>query len=83
MTPTLVQGYHEEARSAGVPAITTAGIYPGISNLMAAHMISIARREYNADWSFVGSSTSRCAAATDITRELVTAGSASSELAEV
>lgn len=26
------------------------GIYPGISNLMAAHMISIARREYDSEW---------------------------------
>ena len=36
--------FAEKARSAGVPAITTAGIYPGTSNVMAAHMISIARK---------------------------------------
>ena len=35
-----------------------AGIYPGVSNLMAAHMISIARREYNADWSYATASSS-------------------------
>ena len=32
------------------------GIYPGTSNVMAAHMISIARREYAADWSYASSS---------------------------
>ena len=32
-----------------------AGIYPGTSNVMAAHMISIARREYGADWSYAPS----------------------------
>ena len=36
--------YAEKARAAGVPAITTAGIYPGTSNVMAAHMISLARK---------------------------------------
>lgn len=30
-----------------MPAITTAGIYPGVSNLMAAHMVSVARWEYD------------------------------------
>ena len=36
--------YFEAARAAGVAAITTAGIYPGTSNVMAAHMISLARK---------------------------------------
>ena len=36
------------------PAMRT-GIYPGTSNVMAAHMISIARREYAADWSYASS----------------------------
>jgi len=26
------KGFHEQANAAGVPAITTAGIYPGVSN---------------------------------------------------
>ncbi|KAK3278251.1 hypothetical protein CYMTET_13782 [Cymbomonas tetramitiformis] len=30
---------HEKAQAAGVPAITTCGIYPGVSNVMAAEMI--------------------------------------------
>ena len=30
--------------------VRSAGIYPGVSNLMAAHMVSIARREYDASW---------------------------------
>ncbi|KAK9827368.1 hypothetical protein WJX81_002139 [Elliptochloris bilobata] len=47
--------YHQQALDAGVPAITTAGIYPGVSNVMAAHMVSIARREYEDDWSWRGS----------------------------
>ena len=46
--------YHEKARSAGVPAITSGGIYPGVSNIMAAHMVSTARREYDTDGQFVG-----------------------------
>jgi hypothetical protein len=33
-----------------------AGIYPGVSNVMAAHMISIARREYTANWSYASAS---------------------------
>jgi len=35
----------------------SAGIYPGVSNVMAAHMISIARREYNADWTYASAAT--------------------------
>lgn len=46
--------YHEKARAAGVPAITSGGIYPGVSNVMAAHMVSTARREYDQDGHFVG-----------------------------
>lgn len=34
-----------------------AGIYPGVSNVMAAHMVSIARREYNADWTYASAAT--------------------------
>jgi saccharopine dehydrogenase-like NADP-dependent oxidoreductase len=30
------RGYHQQAVDAGVPAITTAGIYPGISNVRRA-----------------------------------------------
>ena len=33
------KGYHQAAVAAGVPAITTAGIYPGVSNLMAAQLV--------------------------------------------
>ena len=33
----------EEAKAAGVPAITSAGIYPGVSNVMAAEMIATNR----------------------------------------
>ena len=43
---------HGSAEAAGVPAITTAGIYPGISNVMAAHMIALGRREYAPDGSY-------------------------------
>lgn len=46
--------YHEKARAAGVPAITSGGIYPGVSNVMAAHMVSTARREYDKEGAFVG-----------------------------
>lgn len=31
------RGYHQQAVDAGVPAITTAGIYPGVSNVRSAH----------------------------------------------
>ena len=47
--------YHEKAKAAGVPAITSGGIYPGVSNVMAAHMVSTARREYDTEGRFVGS----------------------------
>lgn len=46
--------YHEKAKAAGVPAITSGGIYPGVSNVMAAHMVSTARREYDTEGRFVG-----------------------------
>ena len=46
--------YHEKAQAAGVPAITSGGIYPGVSNVMAAHMVSTARREYDRGGHFVG-----------------------------
>ena len=36
------------------PALT--GIYPGVSNLMAAHMVGITRREYASDWSLTSRS---------------------------
>ena len=36
------------------PLVRT-GIYPGTSNVIAAHMVSIARREYAADWSYASS----------------------------
>ena len=39
---------HKDATNAGVPAITTGGIYPGVSNVMAAYMIESAR-ESSAD----------------------------------
>lgn len=43
----MTKGLHEQAVQAGVPCITTAGIYPGVSNVMAAHMCSLARKEYD------------------------------------
>ena len=46
--------YHVKAQESGVPAITSGGIYPGVSNVMAAHMVSTARREYDKDGNFVG-----------------------------
>ena len=33
-----------------MPAITSAGIYPGVSNVMAAHIVAIGRKEYTKDW---------------------------------
>ncbi|PSC75317.1 saccharopine dehydrogenase [Micractinium conductrix] len=43
---------HAKAAAAGVPAITTAGIYPGVSNVMAAHMVAINGGEYNENFSY-------------------------------
>lgn len=34
---------HEKAKAAGVAAVTTTGIYPGLSNVMAAEMIAVAQ----------------------------------------
>ncbi|TVU03761.1 hypothetical protein EJB05_50699, partial [Eragrostis curvula] len=39
------KGFHEQAKAAGVPAITSAGIYPGVSNVMAAELVHAARSE--------------------------------------
>uniref|UniRef100_A0A0E0F9C6 Saccharopine dehydrogenase NADP binding domain-containing protein n=1 Tax=Oryza meridionalis TaxID=40149 RepID=A0A0E0F9C6_9ORYZ len=39
------KGFHEQAKACGVPAITTAGIYPGVSNVMAAELVHAARSE--------------------------------------
>ncbi|TKV99181.1 hypothetical protein SEVIR_8G026501v4 [Setaria viridis] len=39
------KGFHEQAKAAGVPAITTAGIYPGVSNVMAAELVHAAKSE--------------------------------------
>ncbi|KAF5184739.1 Saccharopine dehydrogenase [Thalictrum thalictroides] len=36
---------HEKAVAANIPAITTAGIYPGVSNVMAAELVRSARAE--------------------------------------
>ncbi|KAG2451617.1 hypothetical protein HYH02_003398 [Chlamydomonas schloesseri] len=44
--------YAEKAKAAGVPAIVSGGIYPGTSNVMAAHIISIARAEYDDNWNY-------------------------------
>ncbi|XP_072967050.1 uncharacterized protein [Typha angustifolia] len=39
------KNYHEEAVAAGIPAITTAGIYPGVSNIMAAELVRYVKSE--------------------------------------
>jgi len=44
--------YGAACKAAGVPAIISAGIYPGTSNVMAAHIISIARKEYDENWNY-------------------------------
>jgi hypothetical protein len=47
-----VKAYHDQAVAAGIPALTTAGIYPGTSNVMAAHIASISRGEYDDNWNY-------------------------------
>jgi saccharopine dehydrogenase-like NADP-dependent oxidoreductase len=42
---------HLKAMEAGVPAIITGGIYPGLSNVMAAHMIETANETNDGDMS--------------------------------
>ncbi|RCV36987.1 hypothetical protein SETIT_8G026000v2 [Setaria italica] len=37
------KGFHEQAKASGVPAIITAGICPGVSNVMAAELVHAAR----------------------------------------
>lgn len=44
--------FGDAAKAAGVPCITNTGIYPGLSNVMAAHMVSDLRREYDKDGNF-------------------------------
>lgn len=39
------KAYNNEAIASKVPAITTGGIYPGVSNLMAAELVRVAKSE--------------------------------------
>ncbi|KAF6152913.1 hypothetical protein GIB67_039620 [Kingdonia uniflora] len=39
------KSFHKKAVAANIPAITTAGIYPGVSNVMAAELVRSARGE--------------------------------------
>ncbi|KAM5584656.1 hypothetical protein ABKV19_004163 [Rosa sericea] len=39
------KSFHDRAVAANVPAITTGGIYPGVSNVMAAELVRVARSE--------------------------------------
>ncbi|XP_057954434.1 uncharacterized protein LOC131148615 [Malania oleifera] len=39
------KSFHDEALAANIPAVTTCGIYPGVSNVMAAELIRAARNE--------------------------------------
>ncbi len=55
--------YGDRAKAAGVPAIISAGIYPGTSNVMAAHIISIARGEYDNNWNHKERAPGGCARA--------------------
>ncbi|KAK8953794.1 hypothetical protein KSP39_PZI002307 [Platanthera zijinensis] len=43
------KGFHEKALSACVPALTTCGIYPGVSNVMAAELVRLAKSEINGE----------------------------------
>ncbi|KAG8089108.1 hypothetical protein GUJ93_ZPchr0011g28151 [Zizania palustris] len=43
------KGFHEQAKACGVPAITTAGIIPGVSNVMAAELVHTARSENDSE----------------------------------
>lgn len=40
---------HEKAKDAKVPAVINAGIYPGISNVMAAELVRLAKDNSNSD----------------------------------
>ncbi|MEW5311277.1 MAG: hypothetical protein WDW38_003005 [Sanguina aurantia] len=44
--------YSAACVAAGIPAIISAGIYPGTSNVMAAHILSLARKEYDEDMNY-------------------------------
>uniref|UniRef100_A0A7N0RI92 Saccharopine dehydrogenase NADP binding domain-containing protein n=2 Tax=Kalanchoe fedtschenkoi TaxID=63787 RepID=A0A7N0RI92_KALFE len=39
------RSFNDKAIAANVPAITTAGIYPGVSNVMAAELVRVAKSE--------------------------------------
>ncbi|KAL0919752.1 hypothetical protein M5K25_011870 [Dendrobium thyrsiflorum] len=39
------KSFHEKAVAAGVTALTTCGIYPGVSNVMAAELVRLARSD--------------------------------------
>ena len=41
----MARGMAAEAKAAGVPCISTGGIYPGVSNIMAAYMVEKNKKE--------------------------------------
>ncbi|GAA0186346.1 hypothetical protein LIER_33634 [Lithospermum erythrorhizon] len=43
----LAKSFINEAIDANIPAITTGGIYPGVSNVMAAELVRASKRETN------------------------------------
>lgn len=43
----LAKSFTNEAMEANIPAITTGGIYPGVSNVMAAELVRASERETN------------------------------------
>jgi hypothetical protein len=55
-----IKAYHDQAVAAGIPALTTAGIYPGTSNVMAAHIVSISRGEYDESWNYKQPTPGEC-----------------------
>ena len=60
------KGFHEQAKSAGVPAITTAGIYPGVSNGLHIPSIQFLRLAFCFSFCCPGSSSSSLECSTQI-----------------
>lgn len=49
MSDCRAKEYDVKAKEAGIPAIITTGVYPGLSNIMMAHILSLTNNEYNED----------------------------------
>lgn len=67
--------FNDLARERGVPAIIGGGVYPGLSNVMAAHIISSNKKEYDQEGFYQDSEDSEIESVESVKYFYFTAGS--------